>query len=75
MEGEKQDIKITDTNVPTAVTRNLANFTKRNQEKLKLLEQGVTIKGSYVKKLGQTSRNSVDESVQILNTDSSSILP
>jgi hypothetical protein len=61
--------------VPTAVTRNLANFTKRNQEKLKLLEQGVTIKGSYVKKLGQTSRNSVDESVQILNTDSSSILP
>jgi hypothetical protein len=61
--------------VPTAVTRNLANFTKRNQEKLKLLEQGVTIKGSYVKKLGQTSRNSLDESVQILNTDSSSILP
>ena len=61
--------------MPTAVTRNLANFTKRNQEKLKLLEQGVTIKGSYVKKLGQTSRNSVDESVQILNTDSSSILP
>jgi len=62
-------------NVPTAVTRNLSNFTKRNQEKLKLLEQGVTIKGSYVKKLGQTSRNSLDESVQILNTDSSSILP
>lgn len=61
--------------MPTAVTRNLANFTKRNQEKLKLLEQGVTIKGSYVKKLGQTSRNSVDESVQILNTDSSYILP
>jgi len=29
---------VTDANIPTAVTRNLANFTKRNQEKLKLLE-------------------------------------
>jgi hypothetical protein len=69
MEVVQQDIKA-DTNVATAVTRNLANFTKRNQEKFKMLEQGVTIKGSYVKKLGQTSRNTLGESVHILNTDS-----